>query len=468
MLLLLLLVSHRLLQAPSLPLEAAASSHASLAELVLHVCGEALYPHLCLVSRRILRLASKTARDAVDRSVQQLSLGAWQSADVLPEYHSSLAVCTRRWPGAKQLACKGLQELPSLQGLPPGLQVLNLSRSMQRCTAQGVAPLAQVTHALKILVLRELELDSAGAAVWAPALCQLTSLRSLQLMDCCLQQGGLAFLVAAFPALAAGLEELTIVEVLSGGRFTSDDYGLLASYLPVLRNLLVLKLQTRMASDDAAIVAPALSQLPRLHHLGLRGDMCVCDRGVTEHQEQEMVRLVCVLAPLLSTLPLLHELDLSCKGLCASSPGFHELLNQAPQLRLLDLGWNCLNGAGEQLAGALRLAPHLTALDLSAAGLCEDDLRTLMPTLKDLRQLAFLNLAKHGLSGTWQPSTVAAAAAALPSMTALRCLTLAGIELDAVGALAVMAPLARLTGLEKLCLGNMRLGARHAELLAQV
>lgn len=401
------------------------------AELVLRTCGAALYPALDWGSRRMLRYVCKTARAAIDPHVKVLVL-------YTATYPAPYADVGTRWPNARRLVCD-TRRFNLLSRLPPRLQELELVDHMIlppqwpfRLLLGSVATSLQHLKFVYYLVDSD-RTPQPGACLYS-VLPALHGLRRLSL-DCYSSYGD-TWLHHMEPALGqlASLTELRLMSVrdpLYDHQGPGEPCGRALSCLASLTRLEVLVLDTPMLAEGVRAVASALGRLTALRELGIVRAQLSSDSFAS-------------LAPALANLPTLERLSLGHNAL--SSAIAH--LPRMPQLHVLDISGNSLQGEGRHVASALLRVPALTELILDDDA-TSDDLQHIAGALPRLPWLQALHWSACGGSGVL-PGVLAPH---LGSLTALKRLKLAWGspgEQHNDGVPELCTALARLTGLEEL------------------
>lgn len=237
-------------------------------------------------------------------------------------------------PRLQQLRCTGLS---TLQGLPPNITTLDLSRC--ECLS-NLAPLHQLTSLSTLSMEGEYECTAEQPQQLSAALERLPSLQHLQLQRCA-DRWPEAAAATMYPALAS-LTNLQTLHII-GHHLSTDAVAGIAAALQSLPHLTHLALRsTYFGSQGAVILAPALSTLAahgKLARLELR---CNWMR----------VRGADALAPALALLaPSLSHLDLSENALAPA--GVAMLLPVLASMRRLTELHLARNGCDEQGAQAI-------------------------------------------------------------------------------------------------------------------
>ena len=237
-------------------------------------------------------------------------------------------------PRLHQLRCTGLS---TLQGLPPNITTLDLSRC--ECLT-NLAPLHQLTSLSTLSMEGECECTAEQPQQLSVALERLPSLQHLQLQRCA-DRWPKAAAATMYPVLAS-LTNLQTLHVV-GHHLSTDAVAGIAAALQNLPHLTHLTLRsTYFGSQGAAILAPDLAAIAahsKLARLELR---CNWMR----------VRGADALAPALVLLaPSLSHLDLSENALAPA--GVAMLLPVLASMRRLTELHLAQNGCDEQAARAI-------------------------------------------------------------------------------------------------------------------
>lgn len=449
-----------------------------LSEQLLHVCGQALYPHLDLASRRCLRLVSKAARDAIDASVARLQLPEQRfkhSGKLIPIPQQVLRACARRWRSARHLA---VNDFLDLHILPARLEGLEVRSCLAQPTPDSLAPLRAAAGSLQCLRVRCNALNAHGVCALASALRQLPQLTKLQLSG---SQLGEEAAHALAPALLF-LTRLTSLEVSNthmAHRWQGAGAQALAPSLSCLLRLEHLHLAVGLGREGVEALAPVLAGLPALRHVDLSSNaledgplQCPASGSGSGGTTTALIPAAttaaagslgigCVVLPLrplqvalcclgssLSSLPCLQSLNLSFNRLGPSVSALAVALcdSHAPHLRTLGLAGSGLRGQGAAVAKLLCPLTALTGLDLSFNDFSADDARQLAPALAALPRLHSIDLGSNDLGD----AGAAALAPALRRMDGLASLSLAAISVTGAGAAHVASALDCLPQLQAL------------------
>ena len=428
----------------------------------MYDCMAVLYLHMDPRTRAAWRLVSRATCQAVYcttrclrilRPTQQCSSGRPDCFTSLldlitglpgqhPRYHSTLPLrLLEACPNLKVLSCRQFEELQSLHGLPPGLEVLDISGTSVR----DLSPLSE--HCPRLRALRFSHPKRANVSGYS-SLSACVRLQALILTGhTALGASGLA---AALHPLT-GLQELVLSGCLSlGGSRTKY----LAASIQKLTALRALDLSScGLRSRAASALPPVIEGLTSLQRLNLGGN-------------GNLLGPECVasLAPSFKVLTGLQALCLSRThllpaGMVALAPSLYGLT----VLRTLDLSHNDNGPEGASaLAPTLNSLRGMQSLRLSCNALRAEGAAALAPSIQGLTGLLSLDLRGNRLG--FQGAT--ALAAALGKLSALKLLDLSRNRLGAEGA-AVLAPsIQTLTCLQELDLSDNDLGAEGVVALA--
>eukprot|EP00892_Ulva_mutabilis_P006905 jgi/Ulvmu1/4587/UM002_0316.1 len=362
-----------------------------------------------------------------------------------------------------------------------GLLSWNASAMLEAAPGPSHMAALQLFTALTLLDLSENSMDDPAAL--APALRELTALRSLNLAENDLLQRG-----SPLPAALEGLQQMQTL-MLSGNPVDAVIAATLAESLAKLTGLSALMLE-EMCEDGEATRALGMC-LPALAGLSA---LLLSENKLPGSAQPLLAHVLCGMS-------CLQHLQLQGVGLKARSLELlANTLPQLPRLAVLGIGGNTLSPSSADAIGkAAAESDLLTELDLSSSHLGHKGLMALAPHIANFKVLQVLDLGDIGVrenkpiqGQAW--AAVLAALALLPGLreldlgsnvftrslvlqhiaplvsllTALQALYIEDCGMNAETVAAWVAATASLTGLNTLSIGGNSQPANVGDLVAQL